>query len=304
MRIATLLPSATEIVCALGLEDQLVAISHSCTYPDSIRSLPRVTSTRVPYTEDSETIDSFVRSHLAHNDALYDLDLATLRRAEPDVIVSQGLCDVCAVSAGDVVDALQSLPSSPTLIDLTPVTLDDVLDDIRRVANKTAAHYEAERVIEMLRTRIERVASRSASIPLVERPTVGFLEWLVPPFSGGHWSPELVELAGGVDSLGIPGRPSITQRWEDIQEADPDVLFIACCGFDVDRTREDLERCAATESWRRLKAVKDKRVYVADGDYFSCPGPRLIQGLEMLAHALHPDIHPRALHAQHTMVYS
>lgn len=299
MRIATLLPSATEIVCALGLEDQLVAVSHSCSFPAAVRDLPRVTSTRVPYDQDSETIDAFVRGHLANNDALYDLDVEKLARSEPDVIVSQGLCDVCAVSTGDVTAALRRLPSAPRLIDLTPATLGDVLDDIRRVAEQVAARPQAERLLAELRERIDRVAAISAAIPAADRPTVGFLEWLLPPFNGGHWNPELVTLGGGVDLLGAPGAPSSTQSWDDVFAANPDVLFVACCGFDVERAREDLHKVAARSDWRDLRAVRERRVYVADGDYFSCPGPRLVDGLELLAHALHPERHARARRAKH-----
>ena len=293
MRVATLLPSATEIVCALGFEEQLVGISHSCNYPESIAGVPVLTSTHVPYDKDSETIDEYVRDHLSGHEALYDLDVDGLQNAAPDVVVSQALCDVCAVSTGDVMEAINSLPSKPALVDLNPNTLDDVLDDIMRVGEQLGASDAATTLVADLCRRRDLVATRSASIPTSELPRVAFLEWLFPPFNGGHWNPELVELAGGVDLLGAPGQASTTQSWEAIVAAQPDVLFIACCGFRVDRALEDVAKMSVSAAWQQLPAVQSGRVYVADGNaYFSCPGPRLIDGLEIMAHAFHPNIHP------------
>ena len=269
MRIATLLPSATEIVRALGLEDQLVAVSHSCDLATAANQPPRVTSTRVPYQADSATIDAFVREHLAGHSALYDLDVERLADVAPEVVISQTLCDVCAVSTGDVMAALNALPSQPTLVDLTPSTLADVFADIERVAAKLNADRKAGRLLESLRARRDRVAATSAKI--VDRPRVAFLEWLIPPFNGGHWNPELVELAGGEDTLGATGKPSSTLSWDDVSAADADVVFIACCGFTKERALEDIARVSTAAAWRNLKAVKNGRVYVADGDNYSCP---------------------------------
>lgn len=287
------MPSATEIVCALGFEEQLVGISHSCNYPESIAGVPVLTSTHVPYEKDSKTIDEYVRDHLTGHEALYDLDVDGLRTAAPDVVVSQALCDVCAVSTGDVMEAINSLPSKPALVDLNPNTLDDVLDDILRVGEQLGASDTAAELVTDLRRRRDLVATRSASIPKSEVPRVAFLEWLFPPFNGGHWNPELVELAGGIDLLGAPGQPSSTQSWETIVAAKPDVLFIACCGFRIDRALEDVRKMSDSAEWQKLPAVQNGRVYVADGNaYFSCPGPRLIDGLEIMAHAFHPNTHP------------
>ncbi len=292
MRVVTLLPSATEIVCALGLEDHLVGVSHSCNFPTRVLDLPVMTSTHVPYTESSEAIDSYVREHLSGHKALYDLDMDRLRNARPDVVVSQALCDVCAVATGDVLEAIHSLPSTPTLIDLEPNTLADVLKDILRVGQQLEAGESAKRLVADLRTRRDSIAARTAIIPISERPRVVFLEWLYPPFNGGHWNPEMVELAGGIDLLGAPGKPSSTQKWESIVDAEPDVLFIACCGFGVERALEDVQKISQIDAWQQLPAVKNSRVYVTDGNaYFSSPGPRLIDGLEIMAHALHPQLH-------------
>ena len=297
MRIVTLLPSATEIVCALGLEDKLVGVSHSCDYPAAVEKLPVMTSTSVPYTESSDVIDTFVRGHLSSNAALYDLDIPALVAAAPDFIISQALCDVCAVSTGDVLVALESLPSKPELVDLKPNTLDEVLDDCSRVGASLDAGVPAEDLLDDLKTRRAAVAARTAKIIQVERPKVAFLEWLMPPFNGGHWNPELVALAGGINLLGAPGEPSYSLSWEKVAAAEPDILFIACCGFTKDRAIEDLQRVLTQDICQAIPAVQSGKVFVADGHaYFSRPGPRLIDGLEMMAHAFHPTIHPPSEH--------
>ena len=288
MNVVSLLPSATEIVRALGCEDRLVGVSHSC----NVEGVPRVTSTRVPYREDSRTIDNFVRDHLTGHQALYDLDIGKLESIAPDVVVSQALCDVCAVSTGDVREAIDSLPSNPLLVDLEPNTLDDVLADILRVGRALGVETGAVRLEAELRRRQRAVAYRSAVIPEHRRPRVAFLEWLIPPFNGGHWNPELVEIAGGINLFGDAGQPSTTLDWSTIRDAAADVLFIACCGFLADRSLEDVKEISDMREWKSLPAVRNGRVYIADGDFFSCPGPGLIDGLEQLAHALHPDIHP------------
>lgn len=295
MNIVTLLPSATEIVCGLGFKDQLVGVSHSCNYPPSIENLPRMTSTHVPYTKDSKTIDHYVREHLSGHEALYDLDMEKLQAAKPDVVISQALCDVCAVATGDVVEAIHSLPGDPLLIDLTPNTLNDVFDDIGRVGEALGANGAAQELVKSLKSRRDNVANRTAGIPMHQRPKIAFLEWLIPPFNGGHWNPEIVELAGGIGLLGAGGKPSSTQQWDYVIDSKPDVLFIACCGFDVERALEDVEEIHREEYWQQLSASTNNRIYVANGNaYFSCPSPRLIDGLEIMAHALHPSVHARA----------
>jgi len=257
-----------------------------------VLDLPVMTSTHVPFRESSEVIDAYVREHLGSHDALYDLDMDCLRDARPDVVVSQALCDVCAVATGDVLAAIDSLPTTPTVVDLEPNTLADVFDDILRVGKHLNADDSAERLVADLHARKNRVATLSRTIPKSERPRVAFLEWLYPPFNGGHWNPELVELAGGIDLLGNRGEASSTQSWESIVDAKPDVLFIACCGFHIERALEDVQKISQSEKWQQIPAVNNGRVYVTDGNaYFSSPGPRLIDGLEVLAYALHPEIH-------------
>ena len=283
-----MLPSATEIVCALGFEEQLVGISHSCNYPLSILDRRVVTSTHVPCTESSANIDSYVREHLTGHEALYDLDVDALQELKPDVIVSQALCDVCAVATGDVTRALEDLPTRPTLIDLTPNTLDDVFDDILRVGEALDADARAATLVRSLRERCARIDAVAVS----KRPRVAFLEWLIPPFNGGHWNPELVRLAGGIELLGAHGLASSTLTWQHVVDADPDLVFIACCGLRVERALEDVELLRDQPEWSSLRAVRDGQVFVTDGNaYFASPGPRLVDGLEIMAHALHPNLH-------------
>lgn len=288
MRIVSLLPSATEIVCALGAQSQLVGVSHSCDYPASVVQLPRVTSTRVPYQKSSIVIDDFVRDHLESNSALYDLNIEALASLRPDVLVSQALCDVCAVASGDVLDAITALAHEPKVVDLNPHTLDDVLGDIAQVSDSIGRQSEARELLSDLRRRRADVNAVSRQFPSASLPRVAFVEWLIPPFNGGHWNPELVAEAGGLDILGCAGEPSRTLSVAEIQSAQPEVLFFAACGFDIDRTLVDIELMQQSGEWRDL--LESCAVYVADGDkFFARPGPRLIDGLEILAHALHPD---------------
>ncbi len=300
-RIATLLPSATDIVCALGLEKSLVGISHSCDQPSQIVELPRLTSTTVPQHKPSSEIDQFVRSYirdLPNADAepdedklgLYELNMERLEQAAPDIIISQGLCDVCAVSTGDVQAALCSLSSTPTLIDLNPNTLGDVLADIQRVGTMLNLDEVAWQCVTALQQRIDHVAD-AYQHTVADKPRVAFLEWLIPPFNGGHWNPELVTLAGGEDLLGNPGKPSTTLSEEQLFDCNPDVLVIACCGFSVPRIREDIAICLQNSHWKELRAVREGRVYLADGqDYFARPSPSLVDALERLAVSLHPAV--------------
>jgi len=303
MRIVSLLPSATEIVCALGLQDQLVGVSHECDYPPGVERLPRVTRSLIPDQASSREIDAAVRERLVDAQALYSLDFEALQELKPDLLVTQALCDVCAVAAPEVSAAARSLPSSPRVLNLEPMSLDDVMQTLRFVGEATGRAREARTVVDGLTARVEAVAERTAAIPAGQRPGVAFLEWLDPLFSGGHWNPALVRTAGGVDLLGNEGQPSRTIAWDELLSARPEVIFIACCGFSVERTLEDMPLLEAQPGWRDLPAVRRGRVYIIDGQaYFSRPGPRLVDGLEILAHALHPSIHPLppGLQAAHT----
>jgi iron complex transport system substrate-binding protein len=289
MRIVSLLPSATEIVAALGLTDHLVGISHECDYPDEIRDRPRVTRCEIHGSDrPSPAIDAWVRETLASRGTLYTLDEELIRDLRPDLILTQQLCDVCAVNYGSVAAFAATLPVRPHLINLEPTRLADIYADIRLVAQAADVGARAERVIAELEQRVAAVVSRIART--AERPKCFLMEWIDPPFCGGHWNPELVQLAGGVEPIGRIGQPSRRVAWEEIQSADPDVVLLACCGFSVDRTRREMNLLAARAEWESLRAVRQGRVFVADGNtYFSRPGPRIVDSLEMLAQMLHSE---------------
>jgi iron complex transport system substrate-binding protein len=291
VRVVSLLPSATEIVCTLGLESSLVGVTHECDYPAGVAALPNVTRTLIPHDAASAEIDALVRELTVPGRSIYELDEAALRRLAPDLIVTQALCDVCAVADAEVREAACALPGQPRVVNLEPTCLDDVFTCLMLVADAAGVSERGREVVAALGARVEAVARRAER--LAARPTVGVLEWIDPPFSSGHWTPELIGLAGGRPLLGTAGARSRTLQWDDVRAADPEILLIACCGFDVARTRRDLPILARQPGFADLRAVRAGRVYVTDGNaYFSRPGPRLVDSLEILAHAIDPAVHP------------
>lgn len=291
MRIVSLLPSATEMICALGLEGWLVGVTHECDFPVSVRALPKVTRTLVPTDASSAEIDRLVREKLRASRALYTLDLPTLEELHPDLIVTQALCDVCAVAEQEVREAACALPSGPRVINLEPQTLAEIFEAIRQVAQAAGVEDLADDLVRRLRARVEAVVVRATGQRY--RPRVALLEWLDPPFSCGHWNPELVRLAGGIEGLGREGTPSRTLHWDEVAAWQPEVVVIACCGLGIERTLEDVPPLQSLSAWQHLPAVRSGQVYVTDGShYFSRPGPRLVDSLEILAHALDPAVHP------------
>lgn len=290
MRIVSLLPSATELLFALGLGDQVVGVTHECDYPEAARAKPALTASRLHGAMTSGEIDAAVSAEIgspAHS--LYTIDHNLLARLAPDLIVTQALCEVCAVDYNEVLDAVKALPRRPALINLEPTSLDDVLNDITRVGAATGQPEAAEKLLANLRERIERVRQRVSQA--TSRPRVGFLEWIDPFFCGGHWNPELVEMAGGEDALGRRGQDSVRVEWEAIRAYQPEVVVISCCGFSVERTRQELPLLAAHPGYGEIPAVRSGRVHVVDGAaYFSRPGPRLVDSLEMLADFIHPEL--------------
>lgn len=291
MKIVSLLPSATEIVCQLGLGDQLVGVTHECDYPSFVQQLPKVTKTLIPHQATSREIDALVRERLKTQTALYSLDLPVLQRLQPDLLVTQALCDVCAVAEAEVTAAACSLPGQPRVVNLEPMRLSEVLDGIRLVGDAAGIPDKATDVIAGLQQRVDRVVERNRN--LTYRPRVVLLEWIDPPFTAGHWSPELVRMAGGVEGLGREGERSRTMAWDEILQFDPEFLIVACCGFNVERTLLDIPILTQYPGYRDLTCVRQNQVFVIDGNaYFSRPGPRLVDSLELLAHTLHPNIHP------------
>jgi iron complex transport system substrate-binding protein len=292
MRIISLLPSTTEIVCALGLADDLVAVTHECDYPPVARTKPAVTASALDAASNSATIDRLVAGSIHDHRAIYSLDEDLLRELRPDLILTQELCDVCAVSYSDVQKAARILPDGDTtIVSLEPLTLDDILATISLVGRLTTREEQAGALVAGLRARIARVAEVAATA--TTRPRVYCMEWIDPPFRAGHWIPELARLAGGEELLGHEGVPSTRTTWEEIAAAAPDVVVAMPCGFDADRAKRELCLVAGRLEWQGLPAVARGDVWVTDGSaYFARPGPRMVDALEILAHALHPTLFP------------
>ncbi|MGI8854975.1 MAG: cobalamin-binding protein [Thermomicrobiales bacterium] len=287
-RIVSLLPSATEIVCALGLEDALVGVSHECDWPPAVRALPALTHAAIPADLPSGETDRLVRERLARGDGLYTLDAALMRALRPTLIVTQALCEVCSIALPEVLRVARALPEEPTVISLEPHCLEDIWADIGRVADAAEVPERAAPVVAGLDARLASVCRAVAGRA---RPRVALLEWLDPPFVAGHWGPEMIARAGGTDTLGIVGEKSAHIRWERLREAAPEVIVVAPCGYDVARARAELARTPLPPWWSDLPAVQAGQVFVMDGNaYISRPGPRIVDGMETLARLLHPDV--------------
>ncbi len=288
-RIVSLIASATEIVCALGLEDQLVGRSHECDFPPSVQRLPVCTEPKFDVTGSSADIDRRVKAVLQDALSVYRVHTDMLRALRPDVIVTQSQCEVCAVSQRDVEEAVgQWLDGRPRIVSLAPNALADVWDDIRRVAEALDVAGRGEELVRQLRQRITAIADRARALP--HRPTVACIEWIDPLMAAGNWTPELVELAGGTNLFGTPGRHSPGLTWEQLQERNPEVIVVMPCGFDLERTRRDMPALTRRPGWVDLAAVRAGRVFLADGNqYFNRPGPRLVESLEILAELCHPE---------------
>jgi iron complex transport system substrate-binding protein len=297
VRIVSLLPSATELVCGLGLRQQLVGVSHECDYPNSVIGLPILTSSRIPEGLDSGSIDHLVTEQLKSDQALYDLNIDVLTSLRPDLIVTQALCDVCAVSGNDVARAVGSLPNNPEVINLEPNCLTDVLDTVELLAEMADCVKQGQVYLRELRYRISQVNDKSSVINRSDKPRVALLDWLDPIFDGGHWSPEIIELAGGIACFGNKREPSQRRSWNDLIQAKPDIIFIALCGFNVERSMQDVEDFFSSQEFSVLRDQVGSKVFLVDGNaYFSRPGPRLVDALEIMANALHPLAHKLPSH--------
>jgi iron complex transport system substrate-binding protein len=287
VRIVSLVPHATELCFALGLADELIAVTHECDHPAAARRLPHVTRDTLPTGLGARQIDAAVRERTAAGESIYELDIELLRTLAPDLIVTQALCSVCAVSFEDVAAIASELPSRPRVIALDPHSIGESLADVRTIAKATARRDEGIDLIARSAGRINRVR---LAVRGVRRRTVAALEWLDPVFVAGHWTPQLIEYAGGFDVLGHPGEPSFETDWETVAAAEPEVVIVMPCGFDA---HGSLAQARAHAD--RLAALRANRVVAVDASaYFSRPGPRLVDGLELLAHVLHPAQVPAA----------
>jgi iron complex transport system substrate-binding protein len=284
MRIASLVPSATELLFALDLGDSVVAVTHECDYPPGVERLPHLTRSVIPEDLPAAEVDAAVRERTGRGEALYELDEETLRDVGVDLIVTQAVCEVCAVSFDDVRAVAERLPTQPRVISLDPSTLGEVLADVPRLADAAGAEAAGERLADEAGERIEAVERAVEGAP---RPRVAALEWLDPIYIGGHWVPQMIELAGGEDVLGLPGEKSRTAEWAEVEDAAPEVVLSMPCGYYAEQ--------AAAETVRhgeRLAPLGARVVAVDAAAYFSRPGPRLVDGIELLGYLLHPDLVP------------
>ncbi|HEX8918840.1 MAG TPA: cobalamin-binding protein [Chloroflexota bacterium] len=287
-RICSLLPSATEIVYALGLGDQLVAVTHECDYPPEARAKPHVTRSAINSNElTAAQIDQAVRDSLENLETIYFLDRETLEQTIPDLVLSQELCEVCAVGTREVARIVSSLPHQPQVVSLEPRTIGEMLDTILQVGRLTGTLRRAIYVVDELRRRLDDVQAAIAGRTPVSTLT---LEWLDPVFVGGHWVPEMVALAGGVDVLGRAAEPSRQVDWSEVSSTEPEKVIVMPCGFGLERSRQELSDIVLPGEWWSLPAVRNGEVYVVDGSsYFNRPGPRLVDGVETLAAIFHPE---------------
>lgn len=286
MRIVSLLPSATEILFALGAGDDVVGITHECDYPPAAQGRAILTSSALPAAGSPAEIDRHVRKSLHEGSSLYALDAALLERLAPDLIVTQELCKVCAVSY-DIVDrAAKRVKSDPRVISLEPSSLEDVYANITTIAGLTGRAAAGTQLVESLRARERALRERTAGLPRVRTL---LLEWTDPPMSAGHWTPGLIELAGGSPVLGNPGANSVTLEWDAVAAADPDAVIVAPCGFGLEQARAALAALENVPQFAAMRAVRSGRAYAIDGNaYVNRPGPRLIDTAEILAACLHP----------------
>ena len=286
-RIVSLLPSATEIAYALGLEDRLVGVTHECDFPVSAREKPQLTASALPHAANSAEIDRHVRASLHQGSSLYALDGALLERLNPDLIVTQELCEVCAVSYEIVAQAARRVSADPRVVSLEPSSLDDVLANILTFGELTGTDERARAVVQALRDRAARLRAQVAGRP---RPRALVLEWTDPPMSGGHWTPGLIELAGGDPVLANPGANSQAIAWDAIRAAEPEVILVAPCGYDLTATLRAAAELETVPAWRELRANERVRIYALDGNaYVNRPGPRLVDTAELFASALHGE---------------
>ena len=290
MRIVTLLPSATEIVCALGFEAELVGRSHECDYPPSVARLPALTEAKFNPEGTSAEIDQRVKKIVADALSVYRVDAPKLRELRPDVIVTQSQCEVCAVSESDVEIAVAEwLGARPKIVSLAPYGLDDIFTDMQRVADALGAAPRGVELVAKLRNRLAAIAGKARNA--AQRPTVATIEWIDPLMAAGNWMPTLVEMAGGSNLFGTAGEHSPWMKFDDLAAKDPDVILISPCGFNMDRAAKDLPVLTSQAKWQQLAAVRNGRVFMADGNqYFNRPGPRIAESLEILAEIVHPEL--------------
>jgi iron complex transport system substrate-binding protein len=292
MRIASLLPSATEILFALGLGDQVVAVSHECDYPPEASGRPVLTKSAIHQKiHKSAEVDREVDQK---GGDIYEIDEKLLEKLQPDLILTQELCAVCAVSYTKVKEAARVLDADTKIISLEPSTLKDIVDNIRLVGKMTGRLEQSQHLASDMLTRIDRVKKSTRN--LSSRPRVFFMEWLQPPWAGGHWIPEMVDYAGGVEGLGRLGKPSHRLDWGEVVDYQPEIIVLSPCGFDVEGVVDQLDELSSYKGWESIPAFRSSNIYAVNASaYFSRPGPRIVNGLELLAQVIHPELFPGTL---------
>jgi iron complex transport system substrate-binding protein len=291
-RIVSLVPAATEIAAALGLMEDVVGVSHECDFPSEVNTRPRVTTCSVRNAGlASKEIDESMRRALRESGTIYTIDEPLLRELQPDVILTQKLCDVCAVGYGTVARLAESLPGRPRVVNLEPSSLSDIFDDMHRIARACNVAERAEALVAKLSARVEVVRNRAADFAY--RPRCFLMEWIDPPFCSGHWGPELVEIAGGHDPLGRKHQPSARIDWQDVLDARPEIIVLALCGYDLELAQRDYELLREFPGFDSLPAARAGEIYLVNASaYFARPGPRIIDSIEILAGILHPKEFP------------
>jgi len=286
-RIVSFLPSATEMACALGLGDRLMGITHECDYPPEVKSKRTVVHSSLPIeTMTQPEIDAAVSARMRQGLSLYQVDEAAVREIAPDIILTQDLCQVCAPSGNEVSQLLKRLPNQPRILWQTPKTIGEIFDAMRELGEATGCEAAASTLIRDGRARLDQIAAKTSGL---QRPRVFCMEWMDPIFCCGHWVPEMVRIAGGQDDLGREGSDSVRVSWDEVRRAAPDVVIVMPCGFDLEKTAAESARLSSYEGWRDLPAVRSGRVYAVDANsYFARPGPRVVEGTELLAHLIHP----------------
>jgi len=286
-RIASFLPSATEILYELGAGDQLVGVTHECDYPEEAKSKPRVIKSSFDHTKmNSKEIDNQISNMMQSGSDIYLLDEQVLKKASPDLIIGQGLCDVCSPATKEISKAVSILNKKPEVVILDPHNVDDILSDILQIAKHVGKTEQAQNLINSIQKRIEHVKTKS----MTSRPKVLCIEWLDPLFTAGHWVPQMVEIAGGINGISAAGERSRRMKLEEAIKFEPDIIVLMPCGFDIDRIRKEYSKLASDLQWKLIPAVQNNRVFTVDSNsYFSKPGPRTVTGIEILAKIIHPE---------------
>jgi iron complex transport system substrate-binding protein len=291
LKIASLLPSATEIAFALGLGDQVVAVSHECDYPPEASTRPVLTKSAI-HQKMHRSLDVDREVEKRGGD-IYEIDEKLLEELKPDLILTQELCAVCAVSYTKVKEAARVLDADTKIVSLEPNNLEEIIDNIRLVGEITGKALQAEELASRLSQRIDKVKEKTRKVP--HRPRVFFMEWLEPPWAGGHWIPQMADYAGGVEGLGNLGRPSQKISWNRVVDYQPEIIVLSPCGFDLKGVKAESHVLASYPGWDKIPAYKNSRIYAVNASaYFSRPGPRVVDGLELLAHIIHPKLFPES----------